>query len=67
MSCVHFRGQGASAASLFCFVQVLYHTTVAYDPEGILGTINSIVMAFLGVQVCVHFIRKHCFLTVWGY
>lgn len=29
---------------------VLYHTTVAYDPEGILGTINSIVMAFLGVQ-----------------
>ncbi|EQB78720.1 heparan-alpha-glucosaminide N-acetyltransferase [Camelus ferus] len=29
---------------------VLYHTDVAYDPEGILGTINSIVMAFLGVQ-----------------
>ncbi|XP_053515825.1 heparan-alpha-glucosaminide N-acetyltransferase isoform X1 [Artibeus jamaicensis] len=29
---------------------VLYHTRVAYDPEGILGTINSIVMAFLGVQ-----------------
>jgi heparan-alpha-glucosaminide N-acetyltransferase len=29
---------------------VLYHTEVAYDPEGILGTINSIVMAFLGVQ-----------------
>ncbi|XP_023565847.1 heparan-alpha-glucosaminide N-acetyltransferase [Octodon degus] len=29
---------------------VLYHTKVAYDPEGILGTINSIVMAFLGVQ-----------------
>ncbi|XP_036155926.1 heparan-alpha-glucosaminide N-acetyltransferase isoform X2 [Myotis myotis] len=29
---------------------VLYHTAVAYDPEGILGTINSIVMAFLGVQ-----------------
>ncbi|XP_027251168.1 heparan-alpha-glucosaminide N-acetyltransferase isoform X1 [Cricetulus griseus] len=29
---------------------VLYHTQVAYDPEGILGTINSIVMAFLGVQ-----------------
>ncbi|XP_037668938.1 heparan-alpha-glucosaminide N-acetyltransferase isoform X1 [Choloepus didactylus] len=29
---------------------VLYHTEVAYDPEGVLGTINSIVMAFLGVQ-----------------
>ncbi|XP_066236543.1 heparan-alpha-glucosaminide N-acetyltransferase [Saccopteryx leptura] len=29
---------------------VLYHTAVAYDPEGVLGTINSIVMAFLGVQ-----------------
>ncbi|XP_074239914.1 heparan-alpha-glucosaminide N-acetyltransferase isoform X2 [Saimiri boliviensis] len=29
---------------------VLYHTEVAYDPEGILGTINSILMAFLGVQ-----------------
>ena len=37
--------------------QVLYHTEVAYDPEGILGTINSIVMAFLGVQVFVHFMR----------
>ncbi|XP_020933947.1 heparan-alpha-glucosaminide N-acetyltransferase isoform X1 [Sus scrofa] len=29
---------------------VLYHTKVAYDPEGILGTINSILMAYLGVQ-----------------
>ncbi|XP_006897065.1 PREDICTED: heparan-alpha-glucosaminide N-acetyltransferase [Elephantulus edwardii] len=29
---------------------VLYHTQVVYDPEGILGTINSIVIAFLGVQ-----------------
>ncbi|XP_036605188.1 heparan-alpha-glucosaminide N-acetyltransferase isoform X2 [Trichosurus vulpecula] len=29
---------------------VIYHTKVAYDPEGLLGTINSIVMAFLGVQ-----------------
>lgn len=29
---------------------VLYLTEVAYDPEGVLGTINSIVMAFLGVQ-----------------
>ncbi|KAM7167587.1 heparan-alpha-glucosaminide N-acetyltransferase isoform 2-T2 [Macrochelys suwanniensis] len=29
---------------------VIYQTTVAYDPEGILGTINSIFMAFLGLQ-----------------
>ncbi|XP_074849967.1 heparan-alpha-glucosaminide N-acetyltransferase isoform X2 [Carettochelys insculpta] len=29
---------------------VLYQTTVAYDPEGILGTVSSIGMAFLGLQ-----------------
>uniref|UniRef100_A0A803TPM7 Heparan-alpha-glucosaminide N-acetyltransferase n=1 Tax=Anolis carolinensis TaxID=28377 RepID=A0A803TPM7_ANOCA len=29
---------------------VLYQTTVAFDPEGILGTINSVIMAFLGLQ-----------------
>ncbi|XP_063776045.1 heparan-alpha-glucosaminide N-acetyltransferase isoform X2 [Pseudophryne corroboree] len=29
---------------------VIYKTTVPYDPEGILGTVNSIVMAFLGLQ-----------------
>ncbi|KAF7239025.1 Heparan-alpha-glucosaminide N-acetyltransferase [Varanus komodoensis] len=29
---------------------VLYLTTVAFDPEGILGTINSVIMAFLGLQ-----------------
>ncbi|XP_019377783.1 PREDICTED: heparan-alpha-glucosaminide N-acetyltransferase [Gavialis gangeticus] len=29
---------------------VIYQTRVAYDPEGILGTINSIFMAFLGLQ-----------------
>ncbi|XP_027577494.1 heparan-alpha-glucosaminide N-acetyltransferase isoform X1 [Pipra filicauda] len=29
---------------------VTYQTTMPYDPEGILGTINSIVMAFLGLQ-----------------
>ncbi|XP_067828430.1 heparan-alpha-glucosaminide N-acetyltransferase [Heptranchias perlo] len=28
----------------------LYRTTVPFDPEGILGTINSIVMAFIGMQ-----------------
>ncbi|NXA56463.1 HGNAT acetyltransferase, partial [Nothocercus julius] len=29
---------------------VLYRTKMPYDPEGILGTINSAVMAFLGLQ-----------------
>ncbi|RMC13936.1 hypothetical protein DUI87_09019 [Hirundo rustica rustica] len=29
---------------------VIYQSTMPYDPEGILGTINSIVMAFLGLQ-----------------
>lgn len=30
---------------------MMYHTTQPFDPEGILGTINSIVMGFLGMQV----------------
>ncbi|GCB60256.1 hypothetical protein scyTo_0011100, partial [Scyliorhinus torazame] len=30
--------------------RILYHTTVPYDPENLLGLINSIVMAFLGLQ-----------------
>ncbi|XP_054847125.1 heparan-alpha-glucosaminide N-acetyltransferase isoform X2 [Eublepharis macularius] len=29
---------------------VLYMTTVAFDPEGVLGTINSVILAFLGLQ-----------------
>ncbi|KAM4809993.1 heparan-alpha-glucosaminide N-acetyltransferase [Rhinophrynus dorsalis] len=29
---------------------VVYKTTMPYDPEGILGTINSVVMAFFGLQ-----------------
>ncbi|KAM8939872.1 heparan-alpha-glucosaminide N-acetyltransferase [Pelodytes ibericus] len=29
---------------------VIYKTTMPYDPEGILGTINSVVLAFLGLQ-----------------
>ncbi|XP_069638728.1 heparan-alpha-glucosaminide N-acetyltransferase isoform X1 [Haliaeetus albicilla] len=29
---------------------VIYQTTMPYDPEGILGTINTILMAFLGLQ-----------------
>ncbi|XP_055517698.1 heparan-alpha-glucosaminide N-acetyltransferase [Leucoraja erinacea] len=30
--------------------KVLYHTTEPFDPEGILGTINSVLMAFIGLQ-----------------
>ncbi|XP_009305614.1 uncharacterized protein isoform X7 [Danio rerio] len=30
--------------------KVLYRTTEPFDPEGVLGTINSIVMGFLGMQ-----------------
>ncbi|OWK00363.1 hypothetical protein Celaphus_00019387, partial [Cervus elaphus hippelaphus] len=52
-----FQGRRAVLAE-----EVLYHTEVAYDPEGILGTINSIVMAFLGVQlvllVTLHFLPQ---------
>ncbi|XP_030050412.1 heparan-alpha-glucosaminide N-acetyltransferase isoform X4 [Microcaecilia unicolor] len=29
---------------------VIYQSTVAYDPEGLLGTINAVVLAFLGLQ-----------------
>ncbi|KAI0231270.1 Heparan-alpha-glucosaminide N-acetyltransferase [Lamellibrachia satsuma] len=28
----------------------IYHTTVAFDPEGILGTLTSIFLCFLGLQ-----------------
>ncbi|XP_028845003.1 heparan-alpha-glucosaminide N-acetyltransferase [Denticeps clupeoides] len=30
--------------------KTLYHTTVPFDPEGVLGTINSIIMGFMGMQ-----------------
>ncbi|XP_053533647.1 heparan-alpha-glucosaminide N-acetyltransferase [Ictalurus punctatus] len=30
--------------------RLVYQTTVPYDPEGVLGSINSILMAFLGLQ-----------------
>ncbi|XP_062430437.1 heparan-alpha-glucosaminide N-acetyltransferase isoform X3 [Rhea pennata] len=39
-----FTGAGAET------VTVLYQTKMPYDPEGILGTINTIFMAFLGLQ-----------------
>ncbi|MEQ2187515.1 hypothetical protein GOODEAATRI_005485 [Goodea atripinnis] len=30
---------------------VIYVTQMPYDPEGVLGSINSVLMAFLGLQV----------------
>lgn len=36
---------------LFCFFQEMYRTTQPFDPEGVLSTINSIVIGFLGMQV----------------
>lgn len=46
-------------SALFLFVQVLYRTTQPFDPEGVLGTINSIVMGFFGMQVgCSEYLRK---------
>lgn len=34
----------------------MYATHMPYDPEGVLGSINSVLMAFLGLQVCAwHF------------
>ncbi|XP_063048172.1 heparan-alpha-glucosaminide N-acetyltransferase [Engraulis encrasicolus] len=30
--------------------KALYHTTQPFDPEGVLGTINSVVMGFMGMQ-----------------
>ena len=46
-----------SNCSLF---KVLYQTTMPYDPEGILGTINTIFMAFLGLQVPLFFLAVSC-------
>ncbi|KAM8880318.1 heparan-alpha-glucosaminide N-acetyltransferase isoform 1-T1 [Spinachia spinachia] len=53
--------------------RVMYATRVPYDPEGVLGSINSILMAFLGLQagkIILHYRDLHKsimsrFLT-WG-
>ncbi|KGL90128.1 Heparan-alpha-glucosaminide N-acetyltransferase, partial [Charadrius vociferus] len=41
---------------------VIYQTTMPYDPEGILGTINTIFMAFLGLQVPLFFLATCIFM-----
>ncbi|XP_031727819.1 heparan-alpha-glucosaminide N-acetyltransferase isoform X1 [Anarrhichthys ocellatus] len=53
--------------------RMIYATRVPYDPEGVLGSINSILMAFLGLQagkIILHYRDLHTsiisrFLT-WG-
>ncbi|KAM9809083.1 heparan-alpha-glucosaminide N-acetyltransferase isoform 1-T1 [Syngnathus typhle] len=51
----------------------LYRTTQPFDPEGILGTINSIVMGFLGMQagkILIFYKEKNihilCRFLVWA-
>ncbi|XP_030012124.1 heparan-alpha-glucosaminide N-acetyltransferase [Sphaeramia orbicularis] len=53
--------------------KIMYHTTEPFDPEGILGTINSIVMGFLGMQagkiiICYKGANFHilCRFLVWA-
>ncbi|XP_039607023.1 heparan-alpha-glucosaminide N-acetyltransferase isoform X1 [Polypterus senegalus] len=52
---------------------VLYQSTVPYDPEGILGSLNSVVMTFLGLQagkILIHYKDLHMQIMakflMWG-
>nr|XP_055061712.1 heparan-alpha-glucosaminide N-acetyltransferase [Misgurnus anguillicaudatus] len=43
-------------------VRVVYQSPVPFDPEGVLGSINSILMAFLGLQagkILLHYRDQH--------
>ncbi|XP_041866411.1 heparan-alpha-glucosaminide N-acetyltransferase isoform X2 [Melanotaenia boesemani] len=51
----------------------MYHTVQPFDPEGVLGTINSIVMGFLGMQagkIIIFYKKKNvhilCRYLVWA-
>lgn len=53
--------------------RVIYATHMPYDPEGILGSINSILMAFLGLQagkIILHYRDLHKSIIsrflIWG-
>ncbi|XP_054634509.1 heparan-alpha-glucosaminide N-acetyltransferase isoform X2 [Dunckerocampus dactyliophorus] len=53
--------------------RVIYDTHVPYDPEGVLGSINSILMAFLGLQagkIIIHYRDLHSSIIsrflIWG-
>ncbi|XP_047433945.1 heparan-alpha-glucosaminide N-acetyltransferase isoform X2 [Mugil cephalus] len=54
--------------------RVIYATQMPYDPEGVLGSINSILMAFLGLQagkIILHYRDVHRSIIsrflVWGF
>ncbi|XP_030643884.1 heparan-alpha-glucosaminide N-acetyltransferase [Chanos chanos] len=53
--------------------RLVYQTTVPYDPEGILGSVNSVLMAFLGLQagkILLHYKDQHgkimARFLIWG-
>ncbi|XP_037621339.1 heparan-alpha-glucosaminide N-acetyltransferase [Sebastes umbrosus] len=53
--------------------RVIYATHMPYDPEGVLGSINSILMAFLGLQagkIILHYRDLHTSIIsrflIWG-
>uniref|UniRef100_A0A665WZS8 Heparan-alpha-glucosaminide N-acetyltransferase n=1 Tax=Echeneis naucrates TaxID=173247 RepID=A0A665WZS8_ECHNA len=54
--------------------RVIYATHVPFDPEGVLGSINSILMAFLGLQagkIILHYRDLHTSIIsrflMWGF
>ncbi|KAI7811150.1 heparan-alpha-glucosaminide N-acetyltransferase isoform X1 [Triplophysa rosa] len=54
--------------------RVVYQTSVPFDPEGVLGSINSILMAFLGLQagkILLHYRDQHRQIItrflIWGF
>ncbi|KAJ8336128.1 hypothetical protein SKAU_G00394710 [Synaphobranchus kaupii] len=54
--------------------RVLYQSRVPFDPEGVLGSINSVVMAFLGLQagrILLHYKDLHSKIMarflMWGF
>ncbi|PWA32690.1 hypothetical protein CCH79_00012393, partial [Gambusia affinis] len=40
--------------------KVIYATKMPYDPEGVLGSINSVLMAFLGLQGAISVVLTEC-------
>ncbi|KAI3353255.1 hypothetical protein L3Q82_019793 [Scortum barcoo] len=54
--------------------RVIYATRMPYDPEGVLGSINSVLMAFLGLQagkIILHYRDLHRSIMsrflIWGF
>uniref|UniRef100_A0A8C1GD23 Heparan-alpha-glucosaminide N-acetyltransferase-like n=1 Tax=Cyprinus carpio TaxID=7962 RepID=A0A8C1GD23_CYPCA len=54
--------------------RVVYQSVVPFDPEGVLGSINSVLMAFLGLQagkILLHYRDQHRQIItrflIWGF